>query len=127
MGEAPDGLAAVRLIHDLRPDVITLDVEMPRMTGLEVLAYVMSEIPTPVVMLTGYRPRSGDGGPAAGRGGFIRKPSGTISVDLYRVGEELIQKVRMAPLSNSGRSPQPISRPRPVPRPRRRRRWKWAG
>ncbi len=99
--EAADGQEAIRLIHQLRPDVVTLDVEMPGMSGLEVLGYVMSEIPTPVVMLTGLR----DPGLAVralrmGAVDFVRKPSGTISVDLYKVKEELLQKLRMAPLAN---------------------------
>jgi two-component system chemotaxis response regulator CheB len=101
VAEAPDGMAAIRLIHSLRPDVITLDVEMPGMSGLEVLGYVMSEIPTPVVILTGVQdPDLAMKALALGAMDFLRKPSGTISVDLYKVGEELIQKVKAAPLSN---------------------------
>jgi len=99
--EAPDGMTAVELIHRLRPDVVTLDVEMPGMSGLEVLGYVMSEIPTPVVMLTGLRdPHLAVRALALGAVDFVRKPSGTISVDLYKVKEELLQKVKMAPLAN---------------------------
>jgi two-component system chemotaxis response regulator CheB len=101
VGEAADGQEAIRLIHQLRPDVITLDVEMPGMSGLEVLGYVMSEIPTPVVMLTGLRdPGLAMRALSMGAVDFLRKPSGTISVDLYKVKEELLQKVKMAPLAN---------------------------
>jgi two-component system chemotaxis response regulator CheB len=101
VAEAPDGLTAIRLIHELRPDAVTLDVEMPGMSGLDVLGYVMSEIPTPVVVLSGMQdPDLAMKALALGAMDFLRKPSGTISVDLYKVGEELIQKVKAAPLSN---------------------------
>ncbi len=101
VAEAPDGLTAIRLIHELRPDVVTLDIEMPGMSGLDVLGYVMSEIPIPVVVLTGMQdPDLAMKALALGAMDFLRKPSGTISVDLYKAGEELIQKVKAAPLSN---------------------------
>lgn len=99
--EAPDGPTAIQLIHKLRPDVVTLDVEMPGMTGLEVLGYVMSEIPTPIIILTGLRdPGLAMRALALGAVDFMRKPSGTISVDMYKVRDELIQKVKAAPLVN---------------------------
>jgi len=99
--EAPDGPTAIQLIHKLRPDVVTLDVEMPGMTGLEVLGYVMSEIPTPVIILTGLRdPGLAMRALSLGAVDFMRKPSGTISVDMYKVRDELIQKVKAAPLAN---------------------------
>ncbi len=101
VGEAPDGITAIRMIHTLLPDVVTLDVEMPGMSGLEVLGYVMSEIPTPVVILSGVQdPDLAMKALALGAMDVVRKPSGTVSVDLYKVGEELIQKVKAAPLSN---------------------------
>lgn len=101
VGEAPDGPTAIQMIHKLRPDVVTLDVEMPGMTGLEVLGYVMSEIPTPTIILTGLRdPDLAVRALALGAVDFVRKPSGTISVDMYKVREELIQKVKAAPLAN---------------------------
>jgi two-component system chemotaxis response regulator CheB len=99
--EAPDGPTAIQMIHKLRPDVVTLDVEMPGMTGLEVLGYVMSEIPTPVIILTGLRdPGLAMRALSLGAVDFMRKPSGTISVDMYKVQDELIQKVKAAPLAN---------------------------
>src|SRR5262245_36705668 len=51
-GSARDGLEALERIVDLRPDVLTLDVEMPRMDGLSALQRIMVEHPTPVVMLS---------------------------------------------------------------------------
>ena len=59
IGEAEDGLDAIRKVHALNPDLVTLDVQMPGLDGLQVLGYIMSEVPRAVVMLTaGGEPRS---------------------------------------------------------------------
>jgi two-component system chemotaxis response regulator CheB len=121
VAEAPDGMTAIRLIHSLRPDVITLDVEMPGMSGLEVLGYIMSEIPTPVVILSGIQdPDLAMKALALGAMDVLRKPSGTVSVDLYKVGEELIQKVKAAPLSNLRQLRRGVVEPEPTAPPARR-------
>lgn len=52
VGEAFDGVDALEKVKSLRPDVVTLDVEMPRMDGLTTLGHIMSECPTAVVMLS---------------------------------------------------------------------------
>lgn len=54
VGEAADGREALRMVVELRPDCVTLDLEMPRMDGLETLRYIMSEWPTPVVILSAH-------------------------------------------------------------------------
>src|SRR5262245_23645339 len=56
-GTAHDGESALRLAAAVRPDVIALDLEMPGMNGLEVLRRLMSEQPTPVVVVTGANRR----------------------------------------------------------------------
>jgi two-component system chemotaxis response regulator CheB len=97
VGQARDGIDAARKMQDLRPDVITLDVEMPRMGGLETLGYIMSEQPTPVVMLSAHTQRGADLTLKAleyGAADFVQKPSGSISLDLEKVKEELIGKVK---------------------------------
>jgi two-component system chemotaxis response regulator CheB len=122
VGEAGNGMIAVQMVHELRPDVITMDVEMPVLSGLEALGYIMGEIPTPVVMLTGLT--HADLAIQAlqlGAVEFIRKPSGTISVDLFKIKEELLTKVKLAPLANLRRAAGPEARPgspapgRPLP------------
>jgi two-component system chemotaxis response regulator CheB len=116
VGEAPEGLTAIRLIHELRPDVVTLDVEMPGMSGLEVLGYVMSEVPTPIVVLSGMEdPDLALKALGLGAVDFMRKPSGTISVDLYRVKEELLQKVKLAPLANLRQLRRGVEEATPAP------------
>jgi two-component system chemotaxis response regulator CheB len=54
VGQARTGLEAIRLIHQLNPDVITLDIEMPDLNGLETLGYIMSETPRPVVIVSSH-------------------------------------------------------------------------
>jgi len=52
VGKAENGLEAVDLVKSLKPDVVTLDIEMPRMNGLEALKVIMKECPTSVVMVS---------------------------------------------------------------------------
>jgi two-component system chemotaxis response regulator CheB len=99
VGSAVDGIDAVAKVHQLKPDVVTLDVEMPRMDGLQVLGYLMSEAPVACVMLSAYTPRGAETTLKAldyGAADFVQKPSGTISLNLERVQEELIAKVKTA-------------------------------
>ncbi len=114
VGEAGDGMAAVQMIHALRPDVVTMDVEMPILSGLDALGYVMSEVPTPVVMLTGLR--DADLAMRAlqlGAVDFLQKPSGTISIDLFKIKDELLAKVKLAPLANLRRAGAASEAPAP--------------
>jgi len=96
---ASDGQEAVEKVRTVRPDVVTLDIEMPRMDGLQALQQIMQRTPTPVVMLSGVKEAA-----AAVRAlelgavEFVPKPSGNISVDLYKTGDELISKVKLATL-----------------------------
>lgn len=59
VGVARDGEEALRLVHALAPDVVTLDIEMPGVDGLHALGYIMSESPRPVVMVSGATTRGG--------------------------------------------------------------------
>ncbi len=58
VGQAADGVEALSKVEDLRPDVVTMDVVMPRMDGLKTLKYLMKMRPTPMVSaLTHEAPR----------------------------------------------------------------------
>lgn len=51
-GFATDGHEAIQMVHDLNPDIVTLDIEMPGLDGLHALGYIMSEAPRPVIVLS---------------------------------------------------------------------------
>ncbi len=98
-GTARDGKDALKKINELNPDVITLDVEMPGLGGLETLGYIMSEKPTPVIMLSAYTPGGAEITLRAleyGAVDFVCKPSGEISLDIKKVQKELLEKVKAA-------------------------------
>lgn len=96
---ASDGEEAVRKTGELRPDVVVLDIAMPVMDGLAALSHIMSECPTPVLVLSGLGKK--DAAIAIkslerGAVDYIAKPSGVISYDIEKIREELILKVKAA-------------------------------
>lgn len=96
---ARNGLEAVEKVEKFRPDVVTLDVEMPVLDGLHALGYIMSECPTPVVMLTAIDSRSAESTLNAfeyGAVDFIQKPSGNISLNIADIAIEIRTKVKIA-------------------------------
>ncbi|HIW34316.1 MAG TPA: chemotaxis response regulator protein-glutamate methylesterase [Candidatus Paenibacillus intestinavium] len=99
VGTARNGKEGVQLVKELRPDVVTMDIEMPEMTGLQALTIIMDQRPTPVLMLSSL---TQDGASATitalqnGAVDFISKPSGPLSLDLIKVKEELITKIKLA-------------------------------
>lgn len=96
MGTARNGEDALLKIKTMKPDVVTLDIEMPIMNGLEALKRIMNECPTPVVMLSSTTLEGAENTLRAMQYGafdFIAKPSGAISLDLHRIKEELKEKV----------------------------------
>ena len=96
---ARDGEDGIIKVTELRPDVVTLDIEMPRLDGLHALGYIMSEIPTPVVMISAFTQKGAEATFRAleyGAVDFVSKPSGPISGDIRTVGEELVAKVKVA-------------------------------
>ncbi len=117
VGTARNGLDALRQIHALDPQIVTLDVEMPELDGLQTLGYIMSETPRAVVMLSAA---STDRGAdltlrclEIGAVDFVRKPSGPISLDLESVGATLLAALHAAAMVNLGGVGQ-LARPRRV-------------
>ena len=115
VGTARNGLDALRQIHALDPQIVTLDVEMPELDGLQTLGYIMSETPRAVVMLSAA---TSEGGVdltlrclEIGAVDFVRKPSGPISLDLESVGEKLLAALHAATEVNLG-GVQLLARPR---------------
>ncbi|WP_203362323.1 chemotaxis response regulator protein-glutamate methylesterase [Bacillus sp. REN10] len=100
---ARNGKDAIVKFEKYKPDVMTMDVEMPEMDGLDALSYIMERKPTPVVMLSSLTKKGTETTMLAMEKGavdFIAKPSGTISVDLYKIKDELIEKVLAASRAN---------------------------
>lgn len=103
VGTARNGQEALDKIALLRPDVVTLDVEMPVMNGLETLRRIMHKQPLPVVMVSSTTREGAENTITAMQYGavdFVAKPSGPISLDLYKVKDELIRKVLHASEAN---------------------------
>ena len=94
VGKAADGDEALRLVGALRPDVITLDLEMPRMDGFTFLRILMARKPTPVIVVSG-RGDNQDVFKALELGAvdFVAKPTPRATPELATIEQELIRKV----------------------------------
>jgi two-component system chemotaxis response regulator CheB len=94
VGYACDGEEGLRKVFDLHPDLITLDLEMPRMDGFTFLRIVMAGRPTPVIVISA---RSEDENVFRaldfGAVDFVAKPSARISPELFNIREDLVRKV----------------------------------
>jgi two-component system, chemotaxis family, protein-glutamate methylesterase/glutaminase len=120
VGTARDGNDALRKVHQLDPDLVTMDVEMPVLDGLSALGYIMSETPRPVVMLSAYTTEGGEATMRAldyGAVDFVAKPSGTISLNLESVSDRLLQALRAASTANLSVLPVRLPRRAPAPVP----------
>ncbi len=103
VGTAPDPYVARERIAQLRPDVLTLDVDLPRMDGLSFLERLMRHFPMPVVVVSSLTPRDSDAAMRAlslGAVDVICKPS-TIGAN-RSLGEELAHAIRGAAAANVG-------------------------
>lgn len=116
VGEADDPFEAREKIKDLSPDVITLDVEMPKMDGVTFLKNLMRLRPMPVVMLSTL---TAEGAPVTlealevGAVDFLEKPRLNVSAELPKYTEQLLEKIRVAYKANvkkydpNKKSPEP--------------------
>lgn len=110
VGVAPDPIIARTKIQNLRPDVITLDVEMPRMDGLTFLEELMRTNPLPVVMISALTEKGCDVTLRAlelGAVDYIQKPALDLKEGIRSIAEEIQRKVRIASRARvrvSGRS-----------------------
>jgi two-component system chemotaxis response regulator CheB len=111
VGKAADGEEALRLATALKPDVITLDLEMPRMDGFTFLRILMSRQPTPVIVVSSYSQKENVfKALELGALDFVAKPDRQIAPDAADVRDEILAKVMLV------RSLRPAL---PVPLPRR--------
>jgi two-component system chemotaxis response regulator CheB len=99
VGHAKDGREAVALAESLKPDVITMDINMPHVDGLQATAEIMTTNPRPIVVVSS---ESREGASSTLRAlelgaiEFVAKPSSGIDLDMQSVREDLLRKVRMA-------------------------------
>ncbi|WP_050614796.1 protein-glutamate methylesterase/protein-glutamine glutaminase [Bacillus testis] len=99
IGIARNGLDAINKMKSMQPDVVTMDIEMPVMSGLDALAIIMKDCPVPIIMLSSVNEQSAHNTLQAMHNGafdFIAKPSGPISLDLHKIKEQLLDKIKAA-------------------------------
>lgn len=98
-GQARDGRDAVTLAESLRPDVITMDINMPHVDGLQATEMIMSQHPRPIVIVSS---ESREGASSTLRAlelgaiDFVPKPSSGVDLDMRSVRDELTRKLKMA-------------------------------
>jgi two-component system, chemotaxis family, protein-glutamate methylesterase/glutaminase len=99
VGHAKDGREAVALAESLKPDVITMDINMPHVDGLQATAEIMTTNPRPIVIVSS---ESKEGAASTLRAlelgaiEFVAKPSSGVDLDMHSIKNDLTRKVRMA-------------------------------
>jgi len=99
VGHAKDGREAISLAESLKPDIITMDINMPHVDGLQATAQIMTTNPRPIVIVSS---ESKDGAASTlkalelGAIEFVAKPSSGVDLDMQSIKGDLLRKVRMA-------------------------------
>ncbi|MBN2299174.1 MAG: chemotaxis response regulator protein-glutamate methylesterase [Deltaproteobacteria bacterium] len=111
VGTAPDPIIAIRKIKTLHPDVITLDIEMPKMDGLTFLAKLMKSYPMPVLMFSSLTQKGAEATMKAlslGAIDFIAKPTVKLSEGIEDLRSDLVTKVKGASSAKLKKAIAPI-------------------
>jgi two-component system chemotaxis response regulator CheB len=106
VGEARTGYEVIRLVHELSPDVVTLDLLMPDLGGLEALGYIMSESPRAVIVVTGQADSMAQPALTALEYGaleVVTKPAGDEAREVDVLRRRLIDALRAAKAASIGR------------------------
>ena len=99
VGTAMDGAFALKKIEELRPDVVTLDLEMPRMDGMETLRLIMRRAPLPVILVSTHSKEGAYStfkALALGAIDFVAKPKEASAGHLDAIADQLIEKIKVA-------------------------------
>lgn len=97
IGKARDGVEAIELVEKLRPDIVTMDVEMPRMDGITALKHIMEKNPVPVIMVSSLTVEGAKVTLDAldlGAVDFIPKNLSDLSINIIKIKEILIEKIK---------------------------------
>jgi two-component system chemotaxis response regulator CheB len=119
VGEAQDGRQAVELAQSLQPDVITMDINMPHLNGLEATEIIMAQNPRPIVIVSS---ESREGAQSTLRAlelgaiDFVTKPTAGIDLNMDTVQGELTRKLKVASRVHVIRTATPYRRPAAAPR-----------
>lgn len=104
VGKARDGIEAIELIEKLKPDIVTMDVEMPKMDGITALKHIMERNPVPVIMVSSLTVEGAKVTLDAlelGAVDFIPKDLSDLSINIVKIKEILIEKVKHIARSNA--------------------------
>ena len=119
VGSAPDAFAAKQMVIDLKPDVITLDIEMPKVDGILFLDRLMKARPTPVVMISTLTEKGADATIKSlelGAIDFIAKPKVDVARGMKHYAQDIIEKIRIASQSNPRRlDPKKLQQQQQIP------------
>ncbi|MFB6195018.1 MAG: chemotaxis response regulator protein-glutamate methylesterase [Haloplanus sp.] len=105
VGTAANGAEAVRVVDEQRPDVVTMDLEMPEVDGLEAVERIMDDCPTPILMLSAH---TADGAEVTfealekGAVDFFTKPGGEVSTGMSGQEDQLVDKVKAVAAADVG-------------------------
>ncbi|WEL16862.1 MULTISPECIES: chemotaxis response regulator protein-glutamate methylesterase [unclassified Halorhabdus] len=117
---ARDGREAIDAVGEHDPDVVTMDVEMPEMNGIEAVERIMAEQPTPILMLSAHTDENADVTFEAlekGAVDFFTKPGGEVSMEMSRLKDQLVEMVlsvaEVDVTTDAGRT-EPASRSEPT-------------
>ncbi len=125
IGIARDGIEAVEMVASLNPDIVTLDVEMPNMDGLEALKRIMAQNPVPVLMVSSLTTEGAKATLDAldlGAIDFIPKDLNDLSVNIIKIKEVLLEKIKIIGRKRILPTPKIISpAPLEMPKPSLRR------
>jgi two-component system chemotaxis response regulator CheB len=129
VGTAMDGAFGLKKIEDLKPDVVTLDLEMPRMDGMEMLRQITKKSRVPVIIVSALTTEGATAtfkALALGAFDFVAKPRDAVSMHMDEIAQDLIAKIKVASKSkvrhtvtqlipDGPRANKPASRPRKEP------------